>query len=127
MNDLVPNPDQRLQTPGHPTREVYATPIVDVESTSESVVLRAEVPGVSKAGIEVTVENGNLILVGRRQPLNVSGEPVYLERRPTHYRRVYELDPGIDADKITARVEDGVLTVTLPKADSVKRRKIALE
>jgi HSP20 family protein len=127
MNDVVPNPDQRLQTPGRATREVYATPMVDVESTSESVVLRAEVPGVSKAGIDVTVENGNLILVGHRQPLDVSGDPVYLERRPTHYRRVCELDPSIDTDKISARVEDGVLTVTLPKAESVKPKKIALE
>ena len=127
MNHIVPNPDQSLQTPGRPTREVYATPLVDVESTSERLVLCAEMPGVSKAGIDVTVESGNLILVGHRQPLDISGEPVYLERRPTHYRRVYELDPSIDTEKITAHVEDGVLTVTLPKVESVKPRKIALE
>jgi HSP20 family protein len=66
-------------------------------------------------------------LLGRRQPLNVSGDPIYVERQPVHYRRVYELDPSIDTDKITARVEDGILTVTLPKTEKVKPRKIALE
>jgi HSP20 family protein len=83
--------------------------------------------GVSKTGVDVSIEDGNLVLLGRREPLNVSGDPIYVERRPVHYRRVYELDPSIDTDKITARVEDGILTVTLPKTEKVKPRKIALE
>ena len=83
--------------------------------------------GVNKGGVEISVEDGNLILVGHRQALNVSGDPIYSERRPVHYRRVYELDPSIDTDKITARVEDGILTVTLPKSEKVKPKKITLE
>ncbi|HTD13850.1 MAG TPA: Hsp20/alpha crystallin family protein, partial [Chthoniobacterales bacterium] len=83
--------------------------------------------GVDKTGVDITVEDGNLVLVGHRLPLNVSGDPIYVERRPVDYRRVYELDPSIDTDKITARVENGILTVTLPKAERVKPRKITLE
>src|ERR1700756_4694281 len=83
--------------------------------------------GVKKGGVEISVEDGNLFLVGHRRALNVSGDPIYLERRPVHYRRVYELDPSIDTDKITARVEDGILTVTLPKSEKVKPKKITLE
>jgi HSP20 family protein len=127
MNNIIPNSDQSVQTTERPRRQVYATPLVDVESTAEGLVLRAEMPGVNKSGIDVTVENGDLILVGHRQPLDVPGDPVYLERRPADYRRVYELDPSIDTAKISARVENGILTVTLPKAESVKPRKIALE
>ena len=127
MNNIIPNSDQSVQTTERPRRQVYATPLVDVESTAEGLVLRAEMPGVNKSGIDVTVENGDLILVGHRQPLDVRGDPVYLERRPADYRRVYELDPSIDTAKISARVENGILTVTLPKAESVEPRKIALE
>ena len=127
MNNLVVNPDQRQEMTAQQSQELYITPLVDVQSTPESVVLCAEMAGVNKGGVEISVEDGNLILVGHRQALNVSGDPVYLERRPVHYRRVYELDPSIDTGKITARVEDGILTVTLPKSEKVKPKKITLE
>ena len=126
MNNLM-SPDQPKEVTAQQSQELYITPLVDVQSTPESVVLRAEMAGVNKGGVEISVEDGNLILVGHRQALNVSGDPVYLERRPVHYRRVYELDPSIDTDKITARLEDGILTVTLPKSEKVKPKKITLE
>lgn len=81
----------------------------------------------NKTGVDVSVADGNLILVGHRQALDVSGDPIYSVRRPADYRRVYELDPSIDTAKITARIEHGILTVELPKTESVKPRKIALE
>lgn len=127
MNNLVGNSDQRQEAAARQRQELYITPLVDVQSTPESVVLRAEMAGVNKGGVEISVENGNLILVGHRQALNVAGDPIYLERRPVHYRRVYELDPSVETDKITARVEDGILTVTLPKSEKVRPKRITLE
>ncbi|HYZ72592.1 MAG TPA: Hsp20/alpha crystallin family protein [Chthoniobacterales bacterium] len=127
MDNTIANPSQRQEVAARESRDFYITPLVDVQSTPESVVLRAEMSGVNKGGVEISVEDGNLVLVGRRQALDVSGEPIYRERRLVHYRRVYELDPSIDTDKITARVEDGILTVTLPKSEKVKPRKIMLE
>jgi HSP20 family protein len=127
MNNTIANPSQRQEVAARESRDFYITPLVDVQSTPESVVLRAEMSGVNKGGVEISVEDGNLVLVGHRQTLDVSGEPIYMERRLVHYRRVYELDPSIDTDKITARVEDGILTVILPKAEKVKPRKITLE
>ena len=126
MNNLMSS-DQRQEVTAQQSEELYITPLVDVQSTPESVVLRAEMAGVNKGGVEISVEDGNLILLGHRQASNVSGDPIYLERRPVHYRRVYELDPSIDTDKIIARVEDGILTVTLPKSEKVKPKKITLE
>jgi HSP20 family protein len=105
----------------------FATPLVDIESTEDGYVLYAEMPGVSKDGIEVTVENGDLLIVGHRRPLDVSGEPVYRESRPYDFRRVYELDPSIDTSRISARIENGLLTVNLPKAEKVKPRRIEVE
>jgi HSP20 family protein len=83
-------------------------------------------PGVNKGGLEVTVENNELTLVGRRTENTVTAQPVYRESRDLDYRRVFDLDPSIDTGKISAKIEHGVLTLTLPKAESVKPRKITV-
>jgi len=83
----------------------FVAPYVDIESTDSGYVLYAEMPGVNRDGIQITVEDGNLVLVGQRQSLSVTGEPLHRETRRRSYRRVYELDPSIDASKISARVE----------------------
>jgi HSP20 family protein len=105
----------------------YTTPLVDVVTHEEGYVLRAEMPGVTKDGVEITVENGHLTILGHRRPLEVAGERIYGERRGHDYRRVYELDPSIDGARVSAKMDHGVLTVTLPKAESVKPRRITLE
>ena len=122
--------EQQLSTESRPQSAQsrrFATPLVDIESTEDGYVLYAEMPGVSKDGIEVTVENGDLLIVGHRRPLDVSGEPIYRESRPYDFRRVYELDPSIDTSRISARIENGLLIVNLPKAEKVKPRRIEVE
>jgi len=108
-------------------RVQYVTPLVDVESNQEGYTIRAEMPGVDKTGLEITVDNGELTILGHRRAAQVSDEPVYREIRNNDFRRVYELDPAIDTAKISARIEQGVLTLTLPKAETVKPRKISVE
>jgi HSP20 family protein len=105
----------------------YVTPLADVESTKEGYTIHAEMPGVEKSGLELTVDNGELTIVGHRQVEQFPGEAVYREIRQTDFRRVYELDPAIDTTLIAARIDQGVLTLTLPKAESVKPRKITVE
>ena len=105
----------------------YGTPLADVESTKEGYTIHAEMPGVDKSGLEITVDNGELTILGHRHPEEFSGEPVYREIRSTGFRRVYELDPAIDTSNIAARIDQGVLTLTLPKAESVEPRKIVVE
>jgi HSP20 family protein len=125
--NIVPQQEQKLSTETRPQPRPFVTPIVDIESTPEGYVLHAEMPGVNKQGIEVHVENGDLVLIGHRQPLEISGELVHRESRSNDFRRVYELDPSIDTTRITARIENGVLTVNLPKAESVKPRRIEVD
>jgi HSP20 family protein len=105
----------------------YATPPSDVESAKESYTIHAEMPGVDKSGLEVTVDNGELTILGHRRAEEFAGEPVYREIRRNDFRLVFELDPTIDTARITARIDQGVLTLTLPKAESVKPRKITVE
>ena len=105
----------------------YVTPLADVESTENAYTIRAEMPGVDKSNLEITVDKGELAIVGRRHVEPPAGEPVYLEIRRADFRRVYELDPAVDTTKITAHIEQGILTLTLPKAEAVKPRRITVD
>jgi HSP20 family protein len=65
-------------------------------------------------------------IIGRRSLPKVEGALLHRESRPEDFRRTFELDPSIDADKISAKVEQGLVTLTLPKTEHVKPRKIAV-
>ena len=105
----------------------YALPLVNLHQDTDGYTLAVEMPGVNKAGVEVTVEDGRLILTGHRQSDANAARPVYRERSRLDYRRVFDLDPSIDAEKITARIEQGLLAVHLPKAEAVKPRKVTID
>ena len=114
-NQAVAQPERR-----------FVAPEVNIFETKDDYVLESEMPGVSKDGLEITLEGNILTIVGHRSDPTPPGEAVYRESRPLDYRRVFELDPAIDGDKISARVDQGVLTLTLPKAERVKPRKISI-
>lgn len=106
--------------------EKFITPVASVNETPDGYTLELEMPGVSKDGLEISVENNELSIVGRRNPSVPEGTLVHRESRPQNYRRSFEIDPSIDSAKIAARVSQGVVTLTLPKAEEVKPRKIAV-
>jgi HSP20 family protein len=110
-----------------PQRDEFIAPNVNIFETQEGYVLQAEMPGVSKDGIEITLEGTEITLTGRRSPDTVTGQPLFRERNPADYRRVFELDPAIDTGKVSAKINQGVLTVTLPKSERVKPRKITVD
>lgn len=117
--------NQPGQMPGQSTMN-YLSPPVHIYETKDGYMLEAEMPGVNRTGLEVLLEGNELTIVGHRDgtlPAG-SGSVLYRESRSASFRRVFELDPAIDAQRITARVENGVLYLTLPKAESVKPRKI---
>jgi len=105
-------------------RVSYVTPPANIREDQDGYVLEAEMPGVSKEGLEITVENGELILLGRRSSVEPKGAHIYRESRRADYRRVFELDHSIDTSKITAKMDQGVLTLHLPKSEAVKPRQI---
>jgi HSP20 family protein len=110
-----------------PVREEYIAPNVNIFETSEGYVLQAEMPGVGKDGLEITLEGTEITITGKRNPETVVGDTLFRERNTANYRRVFELDPAIDTAKVSAKIEQGVLTVTLPKSERVKPRKIAVD
>lgn len=111
------------RTPERP----FVAPDVNIYETEEGFVLQAEMPGVTRQGLEIVLEGNALTFVGRRDEEALPGNVLYRESRGTHYRRVFELDPSIDTDKIAAEMHQGMLTLRLPKAERVKPRKIEVK
>src|SRR5581483_1301268 len=104
----------------------FISPEVNIFETKDGYVLEAEMPGVNKEGLEITVEGNELTIIGRRNSEQLKAQPLFRERRLANYHRVFELDPAIDAAKVSAKIEQGILTVTLPKSEKVKPRKISV-
>jgi len=104
----------------------YVIPEVNIFETREGYVLEAEMPGVSKDGLEVTLDNNELTLVGHRRQPPGPGNALVRESRNADFRRVFELDPAIDTSVVSARMEQGLLTLTLPKSERLKPRKISV-
>src|SRR6478736_1747563 len=104
--------------------EQFITPPASVREISDGYTLQIEMPGVKKDGLEISVENNELTIVGRRSLPAVEGTLVHLESRPEKFRRMFEIDPAIDAGKISAKIDQGLVRLILPKAEHVKPRKI---
>lgn len=122
---------QENRTTREPQREQreqrWLQPQVNIVETKEGYELEAEMPGVNKEGLEVLLEGNELTIVGRRAHHLEGAQAVYRESYERDFRRSFELDPSIDTQKIAARMESGVLHLTLPKAEKVKPRKIVID
>src|SRR3954471_14802710 len=91
------------------TREQrWLQPQVNIVETKDAYLLEAEMPGVSKEGLEVQLEGNELTILGRRGRGLTGAELVYRESFDRDFRRTFELDPTIDTQKIAARMESGV-------------------
>lgn len=123
---LTKTPESPARTGDGQTQTSTVTPMANILETKDGYLVEAEMPGVSKDGLELTVENGELAIVGRRSTVKPAGALLYRESRAFDFRRVFELDPSIDTSRITAKLEHGILKVHLPKADAVKPRRIAV-
>jgi HSP20 family protein len=105
----------------------FVVPEVNIFETKDGYVLEAEMPGVTKESLEITLEANELTITGNRHFEPLPGEALFRESHDAGYRRVFELDPAIDTSKVSARMEQGVLTLTLPKSERVKPRKISVD
>ena len=106
--------------------EQFITPPASVTDTADGYMLEIEMPGVKKDGLDISVENHELTIIGRRSAPATEGTVIHRESRPENFRRTFELDPSIDANKISAKIDQGLMTLTLPKAEHVKPRKITV-
>lgn len=123
MNTQV-QPSERAGAP----RPVRVTqPAVDVFENDEALLLRADLPGVSQRDLQVEIDDGLLSIGGRRWLDPRPAEGAEPSGRFMEYQRRFRVSKDIDATRIAARFEHGVLEVTLPKAEASKPRKIAVK
>lgn len=102
-------------------------PAYEVKETPEAWGLTVYLPGVAKDGLELTAEEGQFRVVGRRNWKQPEGwTSLYRETGDAAFELVLTHDNAVDADKIAAELNDGVLRVSLPKHEAVKPRKIAV-
>jgi HSP20 family protein len=106
--------------------EKFVTPPASIRETADGYTLELEMPGVNKDGLEISIEKNELSIIGRRSSTTPQGTLLHRESRPHNYRRSFEIDPSIETDKIVARMNQGVVTLTLPKAEQVKPRRITV-
>jgi HSP20 family protein len=104
------------------------TPPVDVHETRDAFLVQAELPGVTREEIGITLENNVLRLTGERKPQQEENVSYHRVERPYGaFSRSFALPVQVDAERIQAAFQDGVLTITVPKAEQAKPRKISIE
>lgn len=104
-------------------------PPVDIHEDAENIYLKAEVPGMKKEDISITLNNNVLTLKGEKKQEKETKEENYhrVERYYGSFVRSFTLPGGVDSVKVSAAYRDGVLTLTLPKKEESKPKKIEVK
>lgn len=100
---------------------------VDIREEEDQIVVEAELPGFKKDEINVSMEQGVLTINAERKPEESKGEKHLTERRYTRVTRSFRLPIAVDENKVDAQLKEGVLTLTLPKREEVKPRRIEVK
>ena len=106
----------------------FYVPYTDVYETDEALTVLMEMPGVAREAVDITLENDTLRVEGKIDFSKYQGmDPVYTEYNIGHYTRSFALSSKVDRDQISADLQDGVLTLTLPKAAEARPRRIQIK
>jgi HSP20 family protein len=114
--------------PAAPARKHDWAPAVDIHEEDSRFVLTADVPGVSRENIDITLEDGVLTVKGERSAEQNAANEGYRRRERLHgtFLRQFTLPDSVDAEHISATVKDGVLVIEIPKLDKPQPRKISV-
>ena len=125
MAEQTPVRKESEPVPAEP--EDYVVPPVDVYENDDGVVLMADMPGVGEGDVAVSVDRGELTLVGRVSREKIADARVMCEECGAQgYRRVFALSEDLDGAKIDAKLSQGVLTLHIPKAETAKTRHVPI-
>jgi len=112
-------------------RADVSVPALDVSETHDAFVIHADLPGVRREDIGITLNDGEITIAvtsanEREDKDETSGRLLRRERHSRRYLRSLRIGEGIDADRVAATYVDGVLTVTLPKTEAARPRRIEI-
>jgi len=105
---------------------VYA-PRVDIVETDEAFLMYADMPGVKADNVSLHCKDGQLILHGHCVPRTLGHKPLHREYGVGDFYRSFALSDLVDTTRIEARIENGVLALTLPKAERAKPKRISVK
>ncbi|UCG30706.1 MAG: Hsp20/alpha crystallin family protein [candidate division WOR-3 bacterium] len=110
-------------------REGLWAPIVDIEEDNDNITVKAEIPGMSKDDIKVSVQSNILTITGERKHESETKTKTFhrVERSYGKFSRMITLPTDVDSDKVKANYKDGILSITLPKPEAVKPKQIDVE
>jgi HSP20 family protein len=124
--NLLSKKDPQTAVQTAPRRSVV--PRYGIRETAEAITVTAWLPGVERAGIETTVDGETLTIAGRRAwTAPEQWTPIYREIPQADYRLALALDHRVNREGIRAEYSQGVLTLTVPKAETVKPRRIEIK
>lgn len=124
MSEIMNSTDTQPSAPE--LRYQTVAPVCDVYEDANEFLIIAEMPGVEQHAVDLRLDRTRLSIEAYRHLDEQSGRVVESKRVPTRYLRAFEVPDTIDAAQITARLEDGVLNVHLPKAPHARVRRIAV-
>ena len=106
-----------------------AFPKINVVENADDYTLTAEVPGMKEGDINVEIEDGTLTLTGRQEEKQETEEKNYRMRefQSRSFARSFRLGDGIDADRVSARIRNGILTVALPRKEEAKPKSVKVK
>lgn len=107
------------------SQEKFIKPAVNIVETEEGLMLTADIPGAAKDALEVNVENG-ILTISATASRNMPGTPGYTEFELASYYRQFSIPEGLDQTKAKAELANGILTLSIPKAEAAKPRKIEI-
>jgi HSP20 family protein len=132
LRDQVNRLFDEMASPRAESREGGAprmwAPLVDITENENEVVVTLDVPGVDRDGIDVQLTGENLVVRGERKfERQEKTSYVHLERPQGTFSRSFTIGVPVQADRVSASYRDGVLTISLPKAEAVKPRKVQIQ
>ena len=132
LEQLQRRMDRLFQNSFGPERspwQVGVYPLVNISEDRDHIYVRAELPGVKAADLEITIQDNSLILRGQRQIASEEKQVNYhrREREAGFFRRIIALPARIQPDKVEATSKDGILTIKLAKPEETKPRKIQVK
>ena len=106
-----------------------AFPKINVVENADDYTLTAEVPGMKEGDINVEIEDGTLTLTGRQEEQKETEEKNYRIRefQSRSFARSFRLGDGINADRVSARIRNGILTVALPRKEEAKPKSVKVK
>ena len=122
-------PDSNIvNVPERMDQQTYYTPLVDIIETPEAFIFQADLPGVKPGDVDISFDNGALTIAAKVQPRwPEKANYLWREYGVGHFYRSFTLAAPVDVDGIKAELKNGELTLTVPKHESARTRKIEIK